>query len=37
MPMCSNQRDSEKIMIEPDHGIPLCNFCSEQVGLMTVL
>ena len=37
MPMFYNKRDSEKIIIEPDHGVPLCNCCSEQVGSMVVL
>lgn len=30
------KRDSEKIIIEPDHGIPHCNCCSEQVRSMVV-
>jgi len=37
MPMFYNKRDSEKIIIEPDHGVPLCNCCTEQVGSMVVL
>ena len=36
MPMYYNKRDSEIIMIEPSHGIPLCNSCGGKVGSMPI-
>ena len=36
MPMYYNKRDSEIIMIEPSHGVPLCNSCGGKVGSMPI-